>query len=133
MNFQSFTIYPNYEVAFYTALLLGIWLLIRFFASTFTKFLNYFREQTMKVDPYLNGVKYPISYWTERGGRPYQEDRYHAMMSTNDANVSLYGIFDGHGGHQAAQFCRDFLLQTIAEDTDWKISPAQTISRCFHK
>lgn len=132
MNFPSISIYPNWEVAFYTALLLALWLLLRLFAASFTKFINYFRDQTLKVDPYLNGVKYPVSYWTERGGRPYQEDRYHAMKSTNNADVSLYGIFDGHGGYQAAQFCREYLLQAIGADTDWESNPTQTISRCFH-
>jgi len=132
MNFQSFSIYPNWEVAFYTSLLLALWLLLRVFAAHITKFINKFRDQTLKVDPYLNGIKYPISYWTERGGRPYQEDRFNAMHSNNNSEVSLYGIFDGHGGYKAAQFCNDYLLQTIGADAEWETSPTQSISRAFH-
>lgn len=45
----------------------------------------------------MNGVKYAVSYWTERGGRPYQEDRHQVIKGTGAEDSSLYGVFDGHG------------------------------------
>lgn len=54
-------------------------------------------DNSVKIatDPFLNGVYYAVSYWTEKGGRPYQEDRYHAIKGTGSEDSSLYGVFDG--------------------------------------
>jgi hypothetical protein len=121
----------NWEVILYTAILLGIWLVLRFFATSLSSFVNYFSDQSLKVDPFLNGVLYPVSYWTEKGGRPYQEDRFYVMKAPKES--SLYGVFDGHGGPQAAQYCKEYLLQCIASDPDWENSPASAITRSFKK
>lgn len=122
----------NFEVLFYTIFLLLIWMLLRFFASRISSIVSYFGAQRLKVDPHLNGVTFPVSYWTEKGGRPYQEDRFY-MMKANGEDSSLYGVFDGHGGHQAAQYCKDYLLQCIASDPDWEQSPPKAITRSFIK
>jgi hypothetical protein len=49
------------------------------------------------VDPFINGVHYPVSYWTEKGGRPYQEDRHQELKGKGSEDSSLYGVFDGKG------------------------------------
>lgn len=44
------------------------------------------------------------------------EDRFAIVAEKNDKldiNYSLYGVFDGHGGDQAAQFCVDHLPQIL--------------------
>lgn len=125
----SFT--TSWEVALYSILLLGLWLLMRVLAMSMTVILKYFGESPLKVDPYLNGVKYPVSYWTERGGRPYQEDRYNIIKAKNFPEASIFGVFDGHGGYRAAQFCKENLLQSIAQDIEKEADPSKALSRSF--
>lgn len=47
------------------------------------------------VDPFINDVHYPVSYWTEKGGRPYQEDRHQELKGKGSDDSSIYGVFDG--------------------------------------
>lgn len=41
------------------------------------------------------------------------EDRY--VTATLNGNIQMYGVFDGHGGRDVADYLRDNLPQTIAE------------------
>ena len=47
------------------------------------------------VNPFINDVYYAVSYWTEKGGRPYQEDRHCEMRGEGKDDSSLYGVYDG--------------------------------------
>lgn len=132
MAFLGWTLSPSYEVALYTLLLLVLWLLIRLIASSMNNLLTYFREGSLSVDPFLNDVTYPVSYWTEKGKRPYQEDRFHAMKAQKHES-SLYGVFDGHGGSNASQHCRDNMLFAISTDAEWEQDPHQSLIRNFLK
>lgn len=125
--------FSTYEALVYTAILVLIWLISMFFFGQAKKFVDFFSDKNQKVDPYLNGVSYPVSYWTEVGGRPYQEDRFYVMKSPNTSDTSLYGVFDGHGGYKAAQFCKEYLLQCIAADPELEASPSRAISKSFKK
>jgi hypothetical protein len=85
------------EMVSYVIFLLILWIIVRFLATALTNFLKNFGDQPIKVEPFLNGVKYAVSYWTERGGRPYQEDRHQVIKGIGAEDSSLYGVFDGHG------------------------------------
>lgn len=37
--------------------------------------------------------------------RPYMEDRF--LITEIEKNKTLYGVFDGHGGYEIAQMCKD--------------------------
>lgn len=50
----------------------------------------------MVVNPFINDVFYAVSYWTEKGGRPYQEDRHCEMRGKEKEDSSLYGVYDGN-------------------------------------
>lgn len=130
MAFLGVNLSPSYEVALYTLLLLVLWLLVRLVASSMNNLLTFFREGSLTVDPFLNDVMYPCSYWTEKCKRPYQEDRFH-LMKAGRHDSSLYGIFDGHGGARASQHCRDNMLPTISSDSDWDNDPQQSLIRSF--
>lgn len=125
----------GWEVAWYIMLLLLLWSVVRFIATYFTSAVQYLIHNlhTIKVDPYLNGVKYPVSYWSEQGGRPYQEDRYQTVKGSGAVDSSLYGVFDGHGGYRASQYCREYLLKCIINDTDFEELPAKALFRSFFK
>ncbi len=64
--------------------MLFVWLILR---AVIAAFVRYFRGKQgevdpyslpigTKVDPYHNGVSYAVSYWSDMGMRPYQEDRH---------------------------------------------------------
>lgn len=130
MSFLGLSLSPTYEVALYTFLLLFLWLLIRLFASRLNRWLAYFGDSTMIVEPFLNEVSNPVSYWTEKGGRPYQEDRFQVLKSSV-SETNFYGVFDGHGGFHASQHCKEHLLQSVGTDPEWLADPQQALSRAF--
>lgn len=121
---SSSTSTQSYEVLLYTSLLLLLWIVLRLTASCLTSVWKYVIEKTtneIKVDPFVQNVKYAVSYWSDRGGRPYQEDRYSFLRHNDKAeksnikgDISMYGIFDGHGGFKAAEFCKEKLLSRIS-------------------
>lgn len=130
MAFLGWSLSPSYEVALYTCLLLFLWFLIRLVASTMNNLITFFREGSITVDPYLNNVVYPCSYWSEKCKRPYQEDRFY-MTKAQKHDTSLYGVFDGHGGTRAAQHCKEHMLQAISSDSEWDKDPLQSFVRNF--
>lgn len=126
--------YRHWEIAVYTVLLLVLYFLVQVIAKGIKRALKFFREGDLgKVEPYLNGVKYPVSYWTERGGRQYQEDRFNVLKAQGDNETSLYGVFDGHAGYLASQHCKENLLQSIANDPEWEVNPTNSIRNSFRR
>jgi len=123
----------GWEIAWYILLLLLLFSVVRFIATYFTSAVQYLRNLPIKVNPYINGVKYPVSYWSERGGRPYQEDRYQTVKGSGAVDSSLYGVFDGHGGYRASQYCHEYLLKCIINDSDFEEHPAKALFRSFFK
>ncbi|KAJ1431864.1 phosphatase 2C-like domain-containing protein [Ochromonadaceae sp. CCMP2298] len=117
----------------YLVLLTITFVSVRFMATYMTKALEFFLNQPVKVNPFVNGVRYPVSYWTEKGGRPYQEDRHHELRGRGAADSSLYGVFDGHGGSRAAQYTKDYLLKSIVTDVEFEESPSKAMFRSFFK
>lgn len=81
----------------------------------------------------INGVYYPVSYWTVKGGRPYQEDRHHEMKGKGAIDSSLYAVFDGHGGARAAQYCKDHLLKAIICDPHFSSDISIALDKSFHR
>ena len=117
----------------YILLIFLIWTVVRFIANSLLDLIKNYGDQTSKVEPFSNGVKYPVSYWSEKGGRPYQEDRHQQMKGVGTDDSSLYGVFDGHGGYKASQYCKDFLLQSIIKDEGFLIDIPKALTRTFFK
>mmetsp|Transcript_19031 Transcript_19031/g.60586 ORF Transcript_19031/g.60586 Transcript_19031/m.60586 type:complete len:312 (-) Transcript_19031:433-1368(-) len=69
----------------------------------------------------------------DRGRRPYMEDRWvvESRWKGLDTPVTLYGVFDGHGGHRASQFCVDHLPDNLFRDTQFPSDPRQALTNCF--
>ena len=123
----------SWEILWYILPLALLWFVTRYLATYMTSAVQFLIDQPQKVDPFINGVKYPVSYWTEKGGRPYQEDRHEELKGSGASDSSLYGVFDGHGGHRAAQYCKDYLLKCIAGDAEFEANPAKALFRSFFK
>ena len=85
------------------------------------------------VDLHHNGVVYPVSYWSDTGKRNYQEDAHQERQGKGVMDSSLYGVFDGHGGYRASQFCRDFLLNYVIDDESFVHDPALALRRSFFR
>lgn len=67
-----------------------------------------------------------------QGQRPYMEDRF-AIKSTviKDVHYTIYGIFDGHGGDQAAQFCVEHLPQMLISNHNFTNSIKNSLFETF--
>ncbi|KAJ1348517.1 hypothetical protein KIN20_003832 [Parelaphostrongylus tenuis] len=68
------------------------------------------------------GVRYGehlrISVAANQGGRKYMEDRVHIeTIRKEDGSIkfTFFGIFDGHGGHEASEYVRRNLLNNIMQ------------------
>ena len=127
--------YGVFDIAFYIVLMILLWTVIRYCLTFISNLFKKYHERNKKVDPFLNDIRYPMSAWTERGGRPYQEDRFQAMKarSASDSLCSLFGVFDGHGGEKAAQYCKDYLLQKIINDSCLDEDPKKALIDSFFR
>ncbi|KAI4380489.1 hypothetical protein MLD38_006674 [Melastoma candidum] len=80
--------------------------------------------------------------WSDIGGRPYMEDTHvcirdlaknYGQDKPNEDVVSFFGVFDGHGGKDAAHFVRDHLPRVIVEDADFPLELEKVVTRSFHE
>ncbi|KAL5698452.1 protein-serine/threonine phosphatase [Ranunculus cassubicifolius] len=80
--------------------------------------------------------------WSDIGGRDYMEDthvcitdlakRFGSDVFDGEA-ISFFGVFDGHGGKDAAQFVRDNLPRVIVEDAEFPLKLEKVVTRSFVK
>lgn len=64
------------------------------------------------------GINLRVIESSSQGGRAYMEDRYSVHFQKNDEGkfeYAYFGIFDGHGGAEAAKFARDNLRDEIVK------------------
>ncbi|CAF1324235.1 unnamed protein product [Adineta ricciae] len=76
-------------------------------------------------------VNLRITTNSNQGGRKYMEDTYAIALqrlnpSDKESPISLayFGIFDGHGGKEAAEFARQHLCQHILEQDEFWSDPS---------
>lgn len=59
------------------------------------------------------------SVYCKRGRREAMEDRYKALVSLQgNTKQAFFGVFDGHGGAQAAEFASENLARNILDEVD---------------
>ncbi|KAJ4955304.1 hypothetical protein NE237_012087 [Protea cynaroides] len=73
-------------------------------------------------------------YSSFRGKRASMEDFFDVKMSKIDGQaVSMFGIFDGHGGSRAAEFLKEHLFENLLKHpkfmTDTKLAISETYQR----
>jgi protein phosphatase 1L len=107
-----------------------------------------------------NNVQINVSHWSDAGGRPYMEDRYAienldavqvevspvaVKSQSQDVEVTygprvsrrltmpltLVGVFDGHGGDKASQFCADWLTAYIRNDAAYPYDLGYSMKNAF--
>eukprot|EP00573_Skeletonema_grethae_P004498 CAMPEP_0201696904 /NCGR_PEP_ID=MMETSP0578-20130828/8392_1 /ASSEMBLY_ACC=CAM_ASM_000663 /TAXON_ID=267565 /ORGANISM="Skeletonema grethea, Strain CCMP 1804" /LENGTH=554 /DNA_ID=CAMNT_0048182939 /DNA_START=123 /DNA_END=1787 /DNA_ORIENTATION=+ len=86
----------------------------------------------------VNGSHIDTSYWSHRGKRAYMEDRYvieYMGATSKDRKkakpMTLIGVFDGHGGAEASQFCSDWLSSYIRKDKDYPSNISAAMKSAF--
>ena len=66
------------------------------------------------MSPSSIGVNLRVTGHCNQGGRKYMEDVFSvAYQQTEDEKDLEYGIFDGHGGREAALFAKEHLMDSI--------------------
>ncbi|XP_027173701.1 probable protein phosphatase 2C 27 [Coffea eugenioides] len=80
--------------------------------------------------------------FSDIGRRPDMEDTHICIedlakkfgcQKIGEEAISLYGVFDGHDGKDAAQFVRDQLPRVIVEDADFPLELEKVVTRSFLK
>ncbi|KAH7295061.1 hypothetical protein KP509_27G030900 [Ceratopteris richardii] len=76
----------------------------------------------------------------DTGGRHYMEDEHILIdnlvdhidpLLMNMTPSSYYGVFDGHGGRDAAQFAKEKLLKYIVQDASFPVSVEKAVHEGF--
>ncbi|XP_020532772.1 probable protein phosphatase 2C 47 isoform X2 [Jatropha curcas] len=78
---------------------------------------------------------------SEKGPKQYMEDEYicvdnlnqHLVAVKTPAPGAFYGVFDGHGGIDAATFTRKNLLNFIVEDSQFQCGTKKAIKSAFRR
>ncbi|OQR88114.1 protein phosphatase 2C [Achlya hypogyna] len=77
-------------------------------------------------------VVYPYGVAEMQGKRPYMEDRYVASGTLNGkADASFYGVFDGHGGDGASEYCAEMLCANVTQDPMYTQYPKEALTKGF--
>lgn len=73
--------------------------------------------------PLSIGVNLRVTGHCNQGGRKYMEDMFSvAFQSTpddKDLEYAFFGIFDGHGGSEAATFAKEHLMNVIVKQKNF--------------
>lgn len=69
------------------------------------------------------GVNLRVTGHSSQGGRKYMEDTfavaYQKSADGKDLEYAYFGIFDGHGGREAAMFAKEHLMYAIVDQKNF--------------
>ncbi|POM78307.1 Protein phosphatase 2C [Phytophthora palmivora] len=105
-------------------------LLLRYVAASWRSGLAPYEVETCPpINPHVH-YRYGVSQM--QGRRPYMEDRHTVMADLNgDSKQSFYGIFDGHGGDGAANYCVQAMCQNVIREPSITKEPAEALKNGF--
>jgi len=79
------------------------------------------------------GVNLRVTMCVDKGSRPHMEDRL--VFSTlptrdgKDISVAYFGVFDGHGGSEAAEYAKTHLMEHITcQEKFWSFEDEDVLS-----
>lgn len=82
------------------------------------------------------GVNLRVTGHCSQGGRKYMEDMfavaYQQTVDMQDLEYAFCGIFDGHGGPQAAVYAKDHLLDAVVSQRNFWSDNDEDILRAIH-
>ncbi|TVU20094.1 hypothetical protein EJB05_36287 [Eragrostis curvula] len=97
------------------------------------------RERVDEVGYMSGGWKSPdgslsCGYSSFRGKRASMEDFYDIKSSKiDDKQISLFGIFDGHGGSRAAEYLKEHLFENLMKHPEFMTDTKLAISDTYKK
>ncbi|CAK9096700.1 Probable protein phosphatase 2C 59 (AtPP2C59) (HopW1-1-interacting protein 2) (Protein phosphatase 2C WIN2) (PP2C WIN2) [Durusdinium trenchii] len=66
-----------------------------------------------------------------QGRRDYMEDTFQTDIGDGDSGVSVFGVFDGHGGSFCSEFCEHYMLKLIREHPKLAEAPHEALVDSF--
>ena len=81
------------------------------------------------------GIKISVTAETNAGGRRHMEDYLAVKLYPNDRlrqvphlrEQSYIGVFDGHGGKEAAKFARERLWEVIQDQPKYQLNDVESV------
>ena len=86
-----------------------------------------------------NGVTISVTAETNAGGRKHMEDYIAVNLSPNEKLRKLpemkeqayVGVFDGHGGKEAAKYAREHLWETIQKQSKFQTHDVDSVKEAI--
>ena len=86
-----------------------------------------------------NGVTISVSAETNAGGREHMEDYVAVNLSPNETlqkipemkEQAYIGVFDGHGGKEAAKYARKHLWETIQKQSKFQTRDVESVKEAI--
>ncbi|KAJ8670286.1 hypothetical protein QAD02_001545 [Eretmocerus hayati] len=75
---------------------------------------NFFADDSSKGKNRWEFKQDYVAAYAIQGRRPHMEDRFVVNTNIENTGVSLFAVFDGHGGEFAANYARDKLIPSIS-------------------
>jgi len=84
----------------------------------------HFKENSLNINmPLSIGVNLRVTGHCNQGGRKYMEDMFCVAFQPTpddkDLEYAFFGIFDGHGGGEAATFAKEHLMDIIVKQKNF--------------
>ena len=88
-----------------------------------------------------NGMTMRVTAETDAGGRRHMEDYFAVKLCPNEElrkhpdlrDQAFVGVFDGHGGKEAAKFARERLWDVIQMQTKYLSTDVETIQESIEE
>lgn len=129
-SLQSFAQALRSSVLSQVLVLLLLLIVLRYVAASWRTGLTPYEVQTCPpINPHMH-YRYGVSQM--QGRRTYMEDRFTALADLNgDSKQSFYGIFDGHGGDGAADYCVQAMCQNVIREPSIQKEPVEALKNGF--
>jgi len=83
------------------------------------------------------GLNLRVTGYCNQGGRKYMEDvfsvAYQQTEDEKDLEYAFFGIFDGHGGREAAVFAKEHLMDFIVRQKGFWNDDDESVLRAIHE
>lgn len=83
------------------------------------------------------GLNLRVTGYKHQGGRKYMEDEfgvaYQQTADEKDLEYAFFGIFDGHGGREAALFAKEHLMDYIVRQKGFWAEDDESVLKAIHE
>jgi len=83
------------------------------------------------------GLNLRVTGYKHQGGRKYMEDEfgvaYQQTADEKDLEYAFFGIFDGHGGREAALFAKEHLMDFIVRQKGFWADDDESVLKAIHE